>query len=303
MLTSAIGPSAPPAPFASPRAPAYRDEKRRMMDTTEAVAYARKHALHALVIQRAGRAIERVFDDAHDGDTPHALYSGTKSFWGVAALRAQSDGILHLDEAVGATFPAWSRGERGGVTLRMLLQLTAGIGFGGLGASVPTYDRALEVPLKNPPGRTFTYGGIPLQVFGAVFAHKLASRNQTPHEYLHERVLREARVNVARWRTLKDGTKPLPTGAFVAADEWLKYGRYVAQHREEFAPCFEGSSANARYGLGWWLAPAGLPNDLLYASGSGGQALYAIPSHDLVVVHFGAGASFKHDAFLKRLLR
>ena len=40
----------------------------------------------------------------------------------------------------------------------------------------------------------------------------------------------------------------------------------------------------------------------MYASGAGGQALYLIPSEDAVVVRFGAAASFKHDAFLKRLL-
>ncbi len=273
------------------------------VDIADAAAYARKHALHALVVQHAGRVVESLFDNGYDIDTPHALYSGTKSFWGVAALRAQSDGILDLDETVGATFPAWSRGERAAVTLRMLLQLTAGIGFGGLGASVPTYDRALEVMLKNVPVSTFTYGGIPLQIFGAAFASKLAPRKQTPHEYLHDRVLNKARVRVARWRELKDGTQPLPTGAFVSANEWLKYGRYVLQHRDELAACFVGSSANPRYGLGWWLAPAGLPSDLFYASGSGGQALYVVPSLDLVVVHFGASASFKHDAFLKRLLR
>lgn len=273
------------------------------MDSADATAYARKQALHALVIERAGRTIEQSFGEGYDAEKPHPLYSGTKSFWGVAALRAQSDGLLSLDETVGATFPAWSRGERAGVTLRMLLQLTAGIGFGGLGASVPTYDRALETTLKNAPGGTFTYGGIPLQVFGAVFARKLASRGQTPHDYLRERVLQEANVTVAGWRMLKDGAQPLPTGAFVAASEWLKYGRYVLQHRMEFAACFVGSSANARYGLGWWLAPAGLPDDLFYASGSGGQGLYVVPSLDLVAVHFGGGASFKHDAFLKRLVR
>lgn len=273
------------------------------MDADAAAAYAQKHELHVLAIRHRGHAIAPVYAEGYGADTPHALYSGTKSFWGVAALRAQSDGILELDETVGATFPAWNRGARSRVTLRMLLQLTSGIGFGGLGASVPTYERALAVELKNPPGEVFAYGGIPLQVFGAVLAAKLASRDETPHAYLQRRVLEPARVRVARWRELKDGTHPLPTGAFVAAAEWLNYGQYVAAHRAELAQCFLGSQANPRYGLGWWLAPPGLPGDLFYASGSGGQALYVVPSLDIVVVHFGASASFKHDAFLKRLLQ
>ena len=71
----------------------------------------------------------------------------------------------------------------------------------------------------------------------------------------------------------------------------------------DLAPCFTGSAANPRYGLGWWLSP--LPRtrpDIVYASGAGGQALYLTPSARTIVVRFGASASFKHDAFLKRLL-
>ena len=58
----------------------------------------------------------------------------------------------------------------------MLLDLTAGYGFGGLGSAVPTYARALDI-LENTPGSTFTYGGIPLQVFGAFLTERLQPRS------------------------------------------------------------------------------------------------------------------------------
>ena len=183
----------------------------------------------------------------------------------------------------------------------MLLCLTAGFGFGGLGASVPLYDTALATPLHDEPGRRFTYGGIPLQVFGAVLARKLVQRKLTPHEYLHGRVLDPARVQVAKWRTLSDGTAPLPTGAFLSAQNWLAYGRFVIAHHASLTACFEGSAANARYGLGWWLGARGAPADLVYASGSAGQALYRAPSLDLVVVRFGKSSSYRHETSLKRL--
>lgn len=273
------------------------------MADDDALIYARKHELHALLIERGGGVTLEEYGDGWSGEKPHALYSGTKGFWGVTALYAQRDGILKLDETVGATFAAWNDGPRKRVTLRMLLQLTAGIGFGGLGASVPIYERALAAQLKNVPGEMFTYGGIPLQVFGAVFAHKLASRNQTPHEYLHARVLDPIGLQIGSWRSLADGTQPLPTGAFVAAREWIKYGRFVLAQHADLAPCFEGSSANARYGLGWWLNANGAPPDTIYASGSAGQGLYIVPSQQLVAAHFGKSTSFKHDTFLKRLVQ
>ena len=268
----------------------------------EAAAYHARFKPQALLIALQGRTVHESFGGGFDGEQPHALFSGTKSFWGVAALVAQREGLLELDERVSETIDAWNADAwKRQVTLRQLLQLTAGIPFGGLGAGVPEYTKAIATELRNEPGTTFTYGGIPLQVFGAVLARKLEARDSSPHRFLHERVLDPLDIAVAKWRTLRDGTHPLPTGAFMRARDWLAYGSYVLQKHQEFSECFRGSAANPRYGLAWWLAPPGAPGDAFYASGSGGQALYVIPSRELAAVRFGSGGSFNHAAFLKRL--
>lgn len=271
-------------------------------DLTAPLAYARAHELHALVVARGDDVVLEEYANGFSAQTPHPLYSGTKSFWGVAALYASDDGLIGLDELVAETIPSWREDDwKRRITIRMLLSLTSGFGFGGLGASVPTYDRALAIPLRDEPGTRFTYGGIPLQVFGAVLARKLAARRLTPHEYLHARVLDRAGVRVGKWRELSDGTHPLPTGAFLSAASWLAFGRFVIARRAALGPCFEGSAVNARYGLGWWLRARGAPDDLVYASGSAGQALYLVPSLNLAIVHFGKSSSYRHEALLKRL--
>jgi CubicO group peptidase (beta-lactamase class C family) len=277
-----------------------------------AQAYAERHGLHALVVQRGGEVVAETYAGGYDAGKQHALYSGTKSFWGVVAVAARADGLLDLDEPVASTFPAWAEGSKALVTLRQLLQLTSGIGFGGLGMAVPTYEKALATPLKDEPGTKFTYGGIPLQVFGAVLARKLAPRGLSPHDYLRLRILDSIGLRVSWWRSLTDGTQPLPTGAFLAAREWLKFGLLIRDRGawekktvvppDALADCFRGSLANPRYGLGWWLSPLPAVPDAVYASGAGGQALYIVPSEDVVAVKFGGSSSYKHDAFLKRLL-
>lgn len=272
------------------------------MDFLAAAEYAERHALHALLVAQDGEAVFERFADGYDGGTPHALYSGTKSFWGPLALAAVADRLLTLDEPVSATFDAWSDGRRASVTLRSLLSLTAGIPFGGLGSGVPLYEKALAVEPTADAGHVFTYGGIPLQIFGAVLARKLAPRSLTPQTYLRERLFEPLGMNVAAWRSLRDGTQPLPTGASVAANEWLKFGTFVLSNRAELAPCFIGTAANPRYGLAWWLSPLEAVPDIVYASGAGGQALYVIPSERLVVVKFGKSGSYDHAAFLRRLL-
>ena len=273
----------------------------KMKVPPEALAYSRAHGFQALIVARGAEILLQEYGDGFDSTTAHPLYSGTKSFWGLVAIAARDDGLLSLDETVGETIDAWRADPwKRRVSLRMLLSLTAGFGFGGLGASVPTYERALAMPLRDEPGSKFTYGGIPPQVFGAVLARKLAPRDRTPHDYLRERILDPAGVSVERWRTLADGTHPLPTGASLTAATWLAYGRYAIARRAWLAPCFEGTTANPRYGLGWWLGARGAPPDLVYASGSAGQALYLVPSLDMAIVRFGKSASYRHEAFLKR---
>jgi CubicO group peptidase (beta-lactamase class C family) len=277
-----------------------------------AAAYARRHGLEALRVERDGAVVFEEYAPGFDAHRAHALYSGTKSFWGVAAVAAEEDGLLHLDEPVGATFPAWNTGAKASVTLRRLLQLTSGIGFGGLGNAVPPYAKALAVDLRHEPDSTFTYGGIPLQVFGAVVAEKLAPRGMTPHAYLRARLLDPIGCSIASWRALEDGTNPLPTGATMAAAEWAKFGRLVLDQgargkrrivtAQALQTCFQGSAANPRYGLTWWLSPLPSDPDVVYASGAGGQGLYVLPSQRHVVVKFGRSNSYAHDRFLRALL-
>ena len=56
--------------------------------------YARRHGLHALAVARGGEVLLQEYGGGFEADTPHALYSGTKSFWGVVALYASADGLL-----------------------------------------------------------------------------------------------------------------------------------------------------------------------------------------------------------------
>jgi CubicO group peptidase (beta-lactamase class C family) len=276
-----------------------------------ALDYSMRHGETALLIATPSD----VLVERHGGDpaAPHALYSGTKSFWGVTAVAAREDGLLDLDEPVAGSVAQWrTEAWKRAVTLRMLLNLTSGFAFGGLGASVPPYEKALATPLRDEPGTAFTYGGIPLQVFGAVLERKLAASGRTPHAYLRERILDPAGVTVARWRVLKDGTQPLPTGAFLTARAWLAYGRFLLANgrsgshtvvrAESLEECFAGSAVNPRYGLGFWLHRTKKGAEVAYASGSGGQALYVVPGAELAVVRFADTGSYKHEAFLARLL-
>jgi CubicO group peptidase (beta-lactamase class C family) len=273
-----------------------------------AITYAERNTLHALLIAVDSEIVASRTGPDWEISRPHALYSGTKSFWGVTAAAAAQDGLLELDELAGATIHEWPPdAPQAAVTIRQLLTLTSGYGFGGLGNAVPTAAQALQIPLKNEPGSVFTYGGIPLQIFGEVLRRKVAPNYDSPQAYLAARVLARIGMTVDRWRRLRDGTQPLPTGAFVAALEWLRYGRLLLERGSgvidpaQFEACVTGSPVNPSYGLGLWLAWRDGELAALYASGAGGQGLYVLPERRIVAVRFGQSASWNHAAFLKRL--
>ena len=195
----------------------------------EAITYAERHTLHALLIAVDGEIAVTRAGAGREITQPHALYSGTKSFWGITAAAAAHDGLLELDEPIGKTIDEWpARSPLAAVTIRQLLTLTAGYAFGGMGNAVPTPERALEIPLKDEPGAVFTYGGIPLQVFGEVLRRKVAPRYASPHAYLEARVLARIGMTIDR---LAAAARRLAA----AADRRIRDGARVAQLRQTAA--------------------------------------------------------------------
>jgi CubicO group peptidase (beta-lactamase class C family) len=128
----------------------------------------------------------------------HKIYSGTKAFWGLAALAAAEDGLLSLDERVAETIPAWaSDARKAQVTIRQLLDFSSGL--------APVFhlhnndpgDRdslAIKAPLVANPGSAFIYGPSSLQVFHAVLKAKLRGLATLPERSRRESI---ARIRVA----------------------------------------------------------------------------------------------------------
>jgi CubicO group peptidase (beta-lactamase class C family) len=115
---------------------------------------------------------------------PHKIYSGTKAFWGLAALAAAEDGLLSLDEQVADVIPAWRNDPRKArVTIRQLLDFSSGLEpVFSLHNNDPG-DRdsiAIRSPLIASPGSSFIYGPSALQVFHQMLKERLRGDSSTP---------------------------------------------------------------------------------------------------------------------------
>src|SRR4051812_25253846 len=133
-----------------------------------AAEYSAEHKGISCLVMLDGKIVFEDYPNGGKADRAHELASGTKSFWGVAAVARAQDGLLTLDELVAATIMEWKDDPRKSkATIRHLLSLTAGQPRGVIG-KVPTYADAIKVTFQADPGVKFAYGPNPYQTFGEV---------------------------------------------------------------------------------------------------------------------------------------
>ncbi len=216
----------------------------------------------ALVVMRGSKVIFEDYPNGHSSRDMHKIYSGTKGFWILAALKAAEDGRLDLDERVSDTIPEWrSDAGKARVTVRQLLNFCGGLDAANHLHGEGFQDRdaiALRTPLVAAPGSAFIYGPAPLQVFHEVFKRKLAGPGETPTVFLERKVLRPMGLGPQRYLADKEGNPLLATGFMMTARRWARMGQLILDggrpvvSARSLAQCFQSSPANCAFGMGFW---------------------------------------------------
>ncbi|MCX8058104.1 MAG: serine hydrolase [Spirochaetes bacterium] len=253
-------------------------------------------------------------------ETPNELASGTKSFSGILACLLIMDGLMaSFDEKISDTINEWENDTRKkNISVYELLTLTSGIDPGEKG-NVPTYLEAINYPIIKEKGEDFLYGPVPFQVFGEFVKRKLKGKD--PLIYLKEKLFDKINLKYSFWRYDKDGNPQLPSGAYLTARNWAKFGKFIIDilkgneningeviiKREILEKCFKGTKVNPLYGITFWLNGEltsenfdilkknengleyfynikEIPKDLIMVAGAGKQRLYIIPSLNIVIV-------------------
>ncbi len=299
--------------------PAPREDAPLLAGCRAAVEYSRAAGGQAVLVKRGGRVVFEEYYGGWKAGEAHVLASGTKSFSGAMAAAAVEDGFLKWDEKACETIAEWKDDPlKSKITVRHLLSLTSGLDAGTIGR-VPSYAEAVQAPAKFEPGTRFEYGPVPYQVFGELMRRKLEPKKEGVLGYLRRRILNPIGLTTGDWRFDEDDNPQLPSGAFLEAREWAKFGELILNRGrfgdrqvlawEPLAECFRPGKINPAYGLTFWLGPevrgqAEVPKDFCMAAGAGKQRLYVLPSHGLVVVHFAARARrFDDQTFLQKLLK
>src|SRR5437868_8154537 len=175
------------------------------------------------------RAVVEHYGDGGFSGAPCKIFSGPKSFWGIAALCAVRDGLIKLDDRVADTITEWKADPRKSqITIRQLLNQTDGIEPAPHLHSESIRDRnavAVQLSLVAAPGSAFAYGPSHLQIFAEVLRRKLNGRSTT--SYIEENVLSPLGLTSLDFK--KDGRgNPLPASGFeLSAREWGRLGELV----------------------------------------------------------------------------
>src|SRR5436305_1812043 len=230
-----------------------------------AAAYSENNRGFSMLVMQNGKTVFEHYANGGGADMRCKIFSGTKSFWGIAALCAVRDGLLRLDDHVADTITEWKSDPRKSqITIRQLLNQTDGIDPDPHLHSDSIRDRnamAIQLPLVAAPGAAFAYGPSHLQIFNELLRRKLNGRSTI--SYIQENVLSPLGLTSLEFK--KDGRgNPLPASGFeLSAREWANFGELILGHGDfhgkQIVPAsslnqaVSGSSANPSYGLTVWL--------------------------------------------------
>ncbi len=230
-----------------------------------------------MLVMQNGRKIFEHYANGGSARGRWPIFSGTKSFWGIAALAAVREGLFKLDDHVSDTITEWKSDPRKSqITIRQLLNQTDGIEGASRLQRGSIRDRnamAIRLPTVAEPGSAFIYGPSHLQILSELLRRKLKGRSTIA--YLERHISNP--LGLGRLNFKKDGHgNPLPaTGFELTAREWARLGELVLgrgnYHGRQIVPAtllreaFAGSQANPSYGLTFWLnqqAPNGREADM-----------------------------------------
>jgi CubicO group peptidase (beta-lactamase class C family) len=319
-----LGDAEPSGPPASPLDPSRPDEAVDLLFENPDDCTAAFLALHRgqIVAERYGPGIDR--------DTQLESWSMGKTITAALVGVLIRDGCIDLDDP--APIPEWRRAgdDRAAIRVRDLLQMSSGLAFSltddpaewlrdGYPDHLLVYTGAVDVfrfsisrSAEHPPQTIGRYRNCDPLALGWIIQQTVRERGE---EYLTfpQRALFD-RIGIRRQVLETDayGNFLLTGFDYGTARNWARLGllflrdgvfegeRILPEGFVEFvrtpAPAWE----RPEYGGQCWINGTGewnLPADAYWMSGNGGQHVFVVPSHDLVIARMGhrRGASTYGD--------
>ena len=263
----------------------------------------KKLDFHSLLIIRHGAIVSETYYGTYHADTPHVLYSVTKSFIatliGIAIDQGLIDSVDHLvldffpDIAITDPDPL-----RETMKLEHLLTMTTGLAwqdedpvFGELYRSQDWVAYVMNKPMLEQPGTHFNYCSGCSHVLSAIVQQ--ATQTNT-RDFAQEALFGPMGITGYRWEVDSKGIPIGGWGLSITPRDMAKLGYlYLHQGQWDGQPIVSSkwiekatqkhidADDELDYGYQWWINPR---LGAYMALGRYGQTIFVLPEADLIVV-------------------
>ena len=260
--------------------------------------------LHSFMMLRHGHVLAEAWWNPYRADTPHMLYSLSKSFASTAAGLAIAEGKLSLDDTVLSFFPDDAPAEVSdnlrAMRVRHLLSMSSGNAEDTTGAISRLggdnwVRRFLACPVEHAPGTHFVYNSGATYMVSAIVQKVTGERLL---DYLTPRLLEPLGISGAAWETCPRGIDLGGWGLKVKTEDIARFGqlylqrgvwngtRLLPEEWVEQATSFQVSNGDKPdsdwsegYGFQFWRCRHGAYR----GDGAFGQYCVVLPEQDAVV--------------------
>ncbi len=267
-----------------------------------------------LFIRNGSIVMDAYFYDPYDGSIPHDMASVTKSITTTLIGIAADQGKLDLDKPVVTYSPEReianldARKEK--VTVRHLAGMVNGFESGCMADDAGTIGRmqsspdwvqsALDRKIIQDPGKVFCYDSPGMHLLSAVLQE---ATGMTELEFGRQYLFEPLGIQNVFWDPDPQGytygwgdIHLLPQDAAKIAYLFMNHGNWEGKQivSEEWVKAATTSYVmgdDDQYRYGWWIS-----EDAFYASGRGGQKVFAVPALNTIVVITGSGYEYDEIA-------
>jgi CubicO group peptidase (beta-lactamase class C family) len=233
-LLSFSGCKTPPSKVESPTPESLGISSQAILNFIEAAETNRKDDLHSFILLRHGKIAAQGWWNPYNPDSPHMLFSLSKSFTSTAIGIAQSEGLLNINDKVISFFPDETPENPSqnlqSMRIRDLLRMNTGHNDDAtdrMRKDTANWVKAfLSLAVENKPGTRFAYNSAATFMLSAIIQK---ASGKTLFEYLTPRLFEPLGIEHPEWETAPGGINTGGWGLKVRTKDIASFGQLYLQ--------------------------------------------------------------------------
>ena len=261
------------------------------------------NSMHSFMLVRHGHVVAEGWWAPETADTPHILWSLSKSFTSTAVGLAVAEGRLNIDQPVLSFFPDEAPAEPSdnlkAMRVRDLLTMSTGHEtLPRMTENESWVKTFLAHPVPHQPGTKFLYN-TPATYMQSAIVQKVTGQNLV--DYLQPRLFDPLGIRTPQWDASPQGISIGGYGLYLRTEDIAKFGQLYLQNgawkQQQLVPAHWVRLATSRqvenadapsgrnpdwregYGFQFWQCR----HNAWRGDGKDGQFCIVIPEHDVVV--------------------